>query len=111
MRLPVALLGIAAALGLGACASTPEARLRNEVFHDVYWGAARECEARYRTLNVDRIGVDGSLKLSAAANSRIEAGAFRDCYWQAVPARVERRRAAGLAVPEGISLHPDIDFD
>jgi hypothetical protein len=45
------------------------------------------------------------------ANSRIDAAGFRACYWQGVQTRVERRRGAGLPVPEGINLRPDIDID
>jgi hypothetical protein len=88
----------------------PESRLRNDVFLDVYWNAPRECESRYHTLHVERIGVDGSLSVSAAAESRAEAQRFRECYWDGVRERVEQRRAAGLIVPGDINLHPDIEF-
>ena len=100
-----------AVVTLGACATTPETKLRNEVFLDVYWTAARACEDRYRTLHVDRIALDGGLTVSADANSRIDAAGFRECYWTGVPKQIERRREAGLAVPETINLHPDIDID
>ena len=109
MRLVIAALGIA--LTVLGCASTPESRLRDEVFLDVYWTAARECEDRYRTLHVDRIALDGGLSVSADANSRIDAAGFRECYWTGVPRHVERRRSAGLAVPDTINLHPGIDID
>ena len=94
---------------LAACASTPGSRLREEVFRDVYWTAASECEARYRTLHVDRIAPDGGLSVSAAANSRIDAAAFRECYWAGVSARLEQRRAAGSSVPPDANLRPGID--
>jgi hypothetical protein len=109
MRLVMAALGIA--LTVGGCASTPETRLRDEVFLDVYWTAARDCENRYRTLHVDRIALDGGLSVSADANTRIDAAGFRECYWTGVPKLVEARRAAGRAVPDNINLHPDIDID
>jgi hypothetical protein len=98
-------------LGLGACASTPESRLRNDVFLDIYWTASRECEARYRTLHVDHIAMDGSLSLIADANSRSEARPFRECYWKTIRDRAERRRAAGLPMPDDANLQPDIDID
>lgn len=98
-------------LALGACASTPASQLRNDIFLDIYWTASRQCEARYRTLHVDHIGMDGSLSLIADANSRSEAQQFRDCYWNAVRERAEQRRAAGRATPDDINLRPDIDID
>lgn len=96
---------------LGGCASTTDGGLGREFFHDVYWAVASECEGRYRTLHVERIATDGGLSVSAAANSRIEAADFRNCYWSGVTARVERRRAAGLPVPPDVNLHPGIDID
>jgi hypothetical protein len=101
----------AVGLALGACAAMSPRSAENEFFIDVYWTAARECEARYRTLHVERIATDGGLSLSAAAGSRIDAAGFRECYWTGVPTRVERRRAAGLSVPQDVNLHPDIDID
>jgi hypothetical protein len=111
MRTIVVPLLLTATAGLGACASTPESRLRNEIFLDVYWRASRECEGRYRTLHVERIGIDGSLSVTAFAESRAEAQPFRECYWNAVKDRAERRRSAGLAMPDELNLHPDIDID
>ena len=107
----IIVFALAAALGVSACASTSESRLRDEVLLDVYWTAARECENRYRTLHIVRLMADGGLSLSADANSRIDAAGFQACYWQGIQARVDRRRAAGLPVPDGVSLNPDIDID
>jgi hypothetical protein len=98
-------------LAVGACAALSPQSSDNEFFLDVYWAVARECEAQYRHLHVDRIAPDGGLSLSADADSRIGAAGFRECYWTGVPARVERRRAAGLPVPQDANLHPDIDID
>jgi hypothetical protein len=111
MRTAMTALLMAATVGLGACASTTESQLRNEVFFDLYWTASKQCEARYTTLHVDRIGVDGTLSVSAAANSRVEAQPFRECYWKTVGERAEKWQAAGRAIPEGTNLHPDIDID
>jgi hypothetical protein len=107
----IRVLTLATALAAQACASTPESRLRDEVSLDVYWTAARECESRHRTLHMVRLMADGALSLSADANSRIDAAGFLECYWQGVQARVERRRGAGLPVPDGINLRPDVDID
>jgi hypothetical protein len=111
MRTLTTTMVCAAALVFLGCASTPESRLRDEVYLDVYWVASHECEGRYATLHVDRIGLDGSLGISAAANSRSEAAPFRDCYWRGIEKQVDRRRAAGLAVPEAMNLKPDIEID
>ena len=105
------LLVVVIGLAVVACAAFSPWSDENEFFLDVYWAAARECEAQYRTLHVERIAPDGGLSLSAAADSRIGAAGFRECYWTGVPARVERRRAAGLPVPQDANLHPDIDID
>lgn len=101
----VAVVGLA--ITCGACAGTTE----NDFFLDVYWTAARECEAQHTSLHVDRIATDGSLSVSAPSDSRIDAARFRECYWAGVPARIERRRGAGLPVPEGANPHPGIDID
>lgn len=95
------------AITCGACAGTTD----NDFFLDVYWTAARECEAQHSSLHVERIATDGSLSVSAPSDSRIDAGRFRECYWAGVPARIERRRGAGLPVPEGANPHPGIDID
>jgi hypothetical protein len=96
---------------LAGCASTQETRLRDDLLLDVYWGAARECEHRYATLHVDRVGNDGALSLSADADSRSEFAGFQACYRQGIATRVERRRAAGLPVPETMDMNPDIDLE
>lgn len=100
-----------AGLLLAGCASTHETRLRDDVLLDVYWGAARECEHRYATLHVDRLGNDGALSLSAAADSRSEFAGFRECYRKGIATRVERRRAAGLSVPDTMDMNPDVDLE
>jgi hypothetical protein len=102
---------IAATIAPAGCASTPESRLRREVFLDLYWAASRQCEDRYRTLHVTQIGMDGSLSLSADADSRSEFRAFQECYWKGVAERADHRRTRGLAVPEDVNLRPDIELD
>ena len=110
MRTTIAVIGIAA-LTFAGCASTHETTLRDDVLLDVYWTAARACEHRHATLHVDHLGLDGALSLSADADSRSEFASFRDCYWKGVATRVERRRAAGLPVPDAMNMTPDIDLD
>jgi hypothetical protein len=104
---PVGLLIIAGC----AAATTPEARLRNEVLLDVYWDAARECERRYSTLHVASMSTEGDLSLRADAESRSEAAPFRECYRHGVTVRLERRRAAGLPMPEHVNTDPSVDID
>ena len=103
-------VAVAITLGAWACASTPEKRLRNEIFLDLYWTASKRCETRYHNLRVDRIGLDGSLSVEAAAESRFDAQPFRECYWKTLEALADERRAKGLAMPEEINLRPDVDF-
>ena len=103
-------LMLAATIGVGACASTPESRLRHEIFLDLYWTASKRCEARYHNLRVDRIALDGSLSVDAAAESRFDAQPFRECYWKMLEALADERRAKGLAIPEETNLRPDVDF-
>jgi hypothetical protein len=38
-------------------------------------------------------------------------GEFRQCYWDALAAEIERRRAQGLPVPEGINGRPVVDVE
>jgi hypothetical protein len=91
-----------------ACATmTPEARLKDEI----YWEAAKECESRYRTLHLDRIDLDGSASMHADAESRHELPAFNECYRQGVRTRAEKRRQAGLPVPETLNQEPTADLD
>jgi hypothetical protein len=104
-------LVVAATFGQQACASTSESRLRREIFMDIYWTASKKCEARHHTLRVERIGLDGSLSVEAAAGSRIDAQPFRECYWKTVEELAEHRRAQGLPLPEETNLRPDVDFD
>jgi hypothetical protein len=104
---PVGLIIIAGCATL----TMPEARLRNEVLLDVYWGAARECERRYSTLHVESMSAEGDLSLRADADSRSEAAPFRECYRHGVATRLERRRAAGLPVPEHPNTDPTVDIN
>jgi hypothetical protein len=61
---------------------------------------------------VDRsANADGNLDLSADAESRSAAANFGDCYCKSITKHVERRRAAGLSVPEAMNMQPDIDID
>jgi hypothetical protein len=91
-----------------ACATmTPEAQLSNEIF----WQAAKECESRYRTLHLDRIDTDGNVTMHADAETRHELPAFTECYRQGVRTRAEKRRQAGLPVPETLNQEPTAEID
>ena len=85
------------AITCGACAGTAE----NEFFLDVYWTAARECEAQHSSLHVDRIATDGSLSVSAPSDSRIDAGRFRECYWAGVRPGSSGAARTGCPCPRG----------
>jgi hypothetical protein len=100
------LLGFLPLLAAG-CATGAAGRLQTEV----YWDAAVECEARYRTLHLDRVDSDGTVAMHADAESRQDLYPFIACYQKAVQARVERRRQAGLPVPEGFNEHPTAELD
>lgn len=97
---------------LTACApATPETVARSDVYHDVYWYAARQCEKRFGTLTVTRVGQTGDVSLDAKAESRSELAAFRQCYRTTIGERVERRRLTGLSLPEAFNLDPEVDID
>jgi len=104
------LLLMMAALFLGAgCAAslTPEQKLSHEIFVE----AAHECESRYHTIHVDRVDLDGGVKIHADADSRTEYRAFVSCYVEGLKARAEARRKAGLPVPEALTREPDVELD
>ena len=104
------LLLLMAALFLGAgCAAslTPEQKLSHEIFVE----AAHLCESRYHTIHVDQIDLEGGLKLHADADSRSEYRPFVACYHDALKARAEARRKAGLPVPETLMHEPDVELD
>jgi hypothetical protein len=91
----------------GCATMTPEARLNGEI----YWEAAKACESRHRTLHVDRIDPDGSVTMHADAESRQDLQAFTECYRKGVRAGAEKRRQAGLPVPETLNQEPTAEID
>ena len=98
---------IAALLVTAACSTmTPEQHLRM----DVFWEAARECD-HFGTLSVTGIDVDGTVSLRANADSRAEYRPFLACFRQAVGARIDRRREAGLLVPPELLKEPNAEID
>jgi hypothetical protein len=96
-----------AVLLAGGCASSTRDGLRVEI----YWDAAVECESRYRTLHLDHVDMDGNVTMHADAESRHELQAFTDCYRKGVQARIERRRQAGLEVPDTLNREPTAEID
>ena len=110
MRRTAALVSLVVLTG---CAGlTPEqTKLRNDMLLNVYGDAARECEGRYATMHVVRVSPEGNLSLIADANSRAEAKPFGVCYREGIRVRTERRRAAGLPVPEQVNTDPAIAID
>jgi hypothetical protein len=92
--------------GAGCVTLTPEQKLSHELFVD----ASRQCESRYHTIHVDLVGIDGSLQISAEAESRSEYRPFVACYHEALKAYAEARRKAGLPVPESLMQEHDVDL-
>ena len=78
---------------------------------EIFWEAAKACEARYRTLHLNRIDADGNVTMHADAESRHELPAFTECYRQGVRTRVEKRRQSGLPVPETLNREPGAELD
>ena len=93
---------------LSACASTPESRLRDDMW-DIYRRKAAECPLPNRNFVVESVEMDGRVHLFGHISSGFDE--FRSCYWGGIAAQIERRRAAGLPVPDGLDPHPDIDLD
>ncbi len=75
---------------------------------EVYWDAARECEHRFRSLHLKSVGVNGDLDLDVDAGQTHDIPYFAKCSWTAIEARVDKRRAAGLPMPEKFELHPEV---
>jgi hypothetical protein len=93
---------------LSACASTPESRLRDDMW-GIYRSTAAECQLPNRNFVVQSVEMDGRVHLFGHISSGFDE--FRNCYWDGIAAQIERRRAAGLPVPDGLDPHPDIDLD
>jgi hypothetical protein len=95
-------------LGAGCAASmTPEQKMVHEIFVEV----AGHCESRYHTIHVDRIDLEGGVKIHADAESRSEYRPFVACYVEGLKARAEARRKAGLPVLESLTREPDVELD
>ena len=105
-------IGVVLALSVGlacvGCVSmTPEAKLQNEIC----WDAAKQCETRYRTLHLDRIDSEGNLSMHADAESRQELPGFSACYRAGIQSEIERRRKAGLPLPDKVNAEASADLD
>jgi len=95
-------------LGAGCVATlTPEQKLSHELFVE----AAHQCQDRYHTIHVDQIDLDGGLKAHADAESRSEYRPFVTCYHEALKARAEARRKAGLPAPDALTQEHDVELD
>ena len=91
----------------GCVTLTAEQKLSHELFVE----AAHECQARYHTIHVDQIDLDGSVKLHADAESRSEYRPYVACYHDALKSRAEARRKAGLPVPDALLHEHDVELD
>lgn len=102
---------VMAILLLAGCAPlSPEAKLKNEVMLDVYWTTVRQCEKRHATLRMTNLTVDGDLSLTGAVIVS-ELGPFTECYHAGIRQAVERRRRAGLPVPDTLKLEPHVEIE
>jgi hypothetical protein len=106
----VLLTGIILLVAGCAAAMSPEGRLRNEIFLDVYWTSVRGCEETARNLHVEDLGPDGDVTMSGDAGNSYGLSEFIQCYHQGIRQRVEHRRRAGLPVPEKLNLDPEVRF-
>jgi hypothetical protein len=93
------------------CATTPETRLRYQMTTEIYWDAARQCENRFPSLHIERVGVGGDVILGVDALQTQDVQRFTECYWQGIAERVERRRQASLPLPDSLDLKPTVDID
>ena len=91
----------------GCVTLTPEQKANHELFLD----AAGQCESRYHTIHVDQVDLEGNLKIHADADSRTEYRYFVACYHEALKARAEARRKAGLPAPEALTAEKDVELD
>jgi len=105
---PLSSFFISIVLLAAGCESMTSGRtLRGEI----YWGAATACESRYRTLHIDRIDMDGNVSMHADAESRMDLRPFNECYREELRTQVEKRRQAGLTVPEMPQQEPTAGLD
>jgi hypothetical protein len=88
------------------CAMSPEMRLRQ----DIYEGAARACDAQFPSVQMARVGMEGSLSVDVQAGQTQDVPGFARCYWQGIAQRVEHRRQAGLPLPDSLDLKPSVDI-
>ena len=97
---------VLALAGAGCVTMTPE----QKVSHELYVEAAHACQTRYHTIHVDLVGLDGSLQISAEAESRSEYRPFVACYHETLKGFAESRRKAGLPVPDGLMQEHDVEL-
>ena len=88
------------------CAMSPEMRLRQ----DIYEGAARACDAQFPSVQMARVGMEGSLSVDVQAGQTQDVPGFARCYWEGIAQRVEHRRQAGLPLPDSLDLKPSVDI-
>ena len=103
-----AVVAVVASAVLAACASTPESRLRDELW-DVYWTTARACGQNHTNFYVDNVKYDGSVTLVGHTSTGIEN--YRACYWKGVESGFEKRRSGGLVIPDGANPKPPVDIE
>ena len=91
------------------CASTPESRLRGE-WEQFFWLTARKCLGLTTDFEIDKVEADGRLYLEVHHIATALDG-FRTCYWKGVDVELERRRSAGLPVPDRVHPQPKIETE
>jgi hypothetical protein len=92
------------------CAMSPEMRLRHQMVTEIYVDAARACDAQFPSVQMARVGMEGSLSVDVQAGQTQDVPGFARCYWQGIAQRVEHRRQAGLPLPDSLDLKPSVDI-
>jgi hypothetical protein len=95
---------IVALLCCAGCAGMAESSARGEV----YWGAAKTCEGRYRTIHIDRVDSEGNVTAHSDADTRSELQAFTTCYHDEMSKVIDK---GGAGLPAGLNKDPGVDLD
>jgi hypothetical protein len=77
-------LSLVGLLAIG-CATSPEMRLRHQMVTEIYVDAARACDAQFRSVQMARVGVDGSLSVDVQADQTQDVRGLRGAIGRVSP--------------------------